>query len=239
METLVAKVVGAIVATIILLLAIPKLFGRDARIRRKLRAAQQRAIGQLPESVSVARRVAGMVVAVGEPLIAPLSGRQCVFYETFVVRTIGLGTDWDIEYRVAYEKRSEPFFLDDGTGVALVDATHAQMILGEDVDQWSFESDAEAAAADAFLTRFGQRQHGLLFKKRLHYTERIIEVGERIAVAGTAVHERDRGGAQDGPYCHHAEPTRPRLVGTPRSPLLVTDEPAFAPPFEEDAGGEH
>lgn len=51
-----------------------------------------------------------MVVAIGEPLIAPLSGRPCVFYETRMERTIGLGvSSWDLEFEVASEKRCVPF----------------------------------------------------------------------------------------------------------------------------------
>jgi hypothetical protein len=235
-ESIAVKVVGAFVAVIVLLLALPKLFGREARLRRKLRKAQQRAIRELAESSKGPRRIAGMVVAIDEPLIAPLSGRPCVFYETRVVRAIGWGVDrWDIEYRVAFEKRSQAFLVDDGTGTALVDPARAEMLLGMDVDRWSFNDDADPVRENAFLARFKQRRRGLLFEKRLHFTESIIEVGERIAVAGTARHEQDPAAVGGDPYRHQVDTTPPHLSGTPRFPVLISDDPVFAPPLEDSA----
>ena len=204
-ESIALKVVGAIVALIVLSLAIPKLFGRDARLRRKLRAAKQRAIRDLAESTRVPRRIAGMVVAIDEPLIAPLSGRPCVFYETHVRQTIGLPlTDWDFDFEVAREKRSVTFLVDDGTGTALVAPKHADMLLGTDVERPLSKRGDDAAAEDAFLARFGQRRRGLLFEKTLYFTESIIEVGERIAVSGTAEYDRSSSTAPDDPYRHQA-----------------------------------
>ena len=85
-----------------------------------------------------------MVVATGDALIAPLSGRPCVFYETRVIRAVGCGIDpWDIEYQAAFEKRSQPFFVDGGT--ALIDQSRAEMLLGTDVDRWSFDNDVDPA----------------------------------------------------------------------------------------------
>lgn len=139
----------------------------------------------------------------------------------------------DIEYDLAGEKRSVAFLIDDGTGCALVDATHAEMLLGADVDRWAGEPDGDATAEDAFLARFGQRRRGLLFEKRLYFSESIIEVGERIAVTGTA--QCDQGSSSDPrhPYRHHTETALPRLSGAPGSPLLITDDPMFTPPLED------
>lgn len=151
-ESLAAKLVGAVVALILLAVVVPKLFGRRARMRRRLRAAKQRAIRDLADSTAVPHRIAGMVVAVGETLIAPLSGRACVYYETRVVRAIGWAIlSSDIEYEIAVEKRSTPFVVDDGTGSALVDPTEAETLLGIDVDRWSHDGDADPAAESAFL----------------------------------------------------------------------------------------
>ena len=58
MASIAVKVVGAIVAVIVLLVMMPKLFSHEVRMRRKLRAAQQRAIRELAESTPVRRRIA-------------------------------------------------------------------------------------------------------------------------------------------------------------------------------------
>ncbi|MBA3392097.1 MAG: hypothetical protein H0T89_05605 [Deltaproteobacteria bacterium] len=240
-DTIAIKIaIGAILALILLLFAVPKLFGRAARIRRKLRATKQCAIGNLANAARGPRRIAGMVVAVGDPLIAPLTGRACVSYETQVVRAVGLGLDWDIKFQVVLEKRCVPFLIDDGTGSVVVDTAHAELLLGTDVDRWSSERDADAAAENAaaenaFLARFGQRRRGLLFEKRLHFTESIIEVGERIAVMGVPVHEPEPSTSSDSPYREYpTEPSRPRMARSSRSALVVTDDLKFAPPLDDE-----
>lgn len=174
-----------------------------------------------------------MVVAVGEPLIAPLSGRACVFYETRVVRTVGLGyAPWDFEYQVTHERRCVPFLVDDGTGCAVVDTAHAALLLESNVDRSSRGSDPDAPAEDAFLARFARRRRGLLFEKRLHFTESIIEVGERIAVLGTGVHDTEPSASSESPYRQAHEP--PRMVRAPHSALIVTDDQNFAPPLDTE-----
>ncbi len=223
------------IALILLVVAIPKVFGRTARIRRRVRAAPQCAIRELGEAAPAPTRIAGMVVPVDEPLIAPLSGRPCVYYETRVVRMVGLGMEeWDIEYQVAAEQRSVQFLVDDGTGRALVDVTHSQVLLGEDVERSASEGGDDAAAEDAFLARFGQRRRGLLFAKRLYFSESVIEVGERIAVVGSALSDQGSSERLASPYRHNATTTCPRLAGSRRSPLLVTDDPTLAPPLVEE-----
>ncbi|MDQ3366305.1 MAG: hypothetical protein M3680_12845 [Myxococcota bacterium] len=119
-----------------------KVLGRAARLRRKLRAARHGAICEPDNAARGPRRIAGMVVAIGDPLIAPLSGRACVFHETRVVRVVGLGLDpWDLDYEVAVEKRGVPFLIDDGTGRALITSADAERLLETDVDRWSSERD--------------------------------------------------------------------------------------------------
>ncbi len=234
-ETIAVKVVAVIVAFIVIVLAIPKLFGRTARLRRKLRAAKQCAIRDLTDAREP-RRVAGIVVASDEPLIAPLSGRACVFYETEVVRAVGLGLDpWDIEYRVAIEKRGLPFMVDDGTGSVIVDTARAELLLETDVDRWSTARDVGADAEDAFLARLGHRRRGLLFEKRLHFRESIIEVGERVAVSGVALPAPDPAPQPDAPYRQAAaESKQPVLRLSSGDPLIVTDDQKFAPPLDDE-----
>ena len=230
------KVLASFAAMILVLLAIPALFGRAARIRRKLRSAEQCAIGELAQASGRPRRIAGMVVAVGEPLIAPLTGRACVFYETRVVRAVGLGMEpWDIKYTFASETRGVPFLIDDGTGTAVVDPASSRRLLELDIDRWSTERDDDTAAEDAFLTQFGRRRRGLLFEKRLHFTESIIEVGERIAVVGVPRHEPAAPTSSDSPYRQHDAPPAPsRMTRSAGSALIVTDDLTFAPPLGDE-----
>lgn len=235
-EDIAIKVVAAIAAFIFIVLTIPKLFGRAARIRRRLRSAQQCAVRDLTDGVRAPRRIAGMVVPIGEPLIAPLTGRACVYYETEVVRAVGLGLDpWDVEYRFATEKRGVPFLTDDGTGTAVVDPLRAILLLDADVDRWSKTRDPEATAEDAFLNRIGRRRRGLLFEKRLHFKESIIEAGERIAVVGVALPRTSTSTNPDSPYRQlPAQAEQPHVTLSRGEPVIVTDDQKFAPPLDDD-----
>lgn len=236
METLALKVVAAIFAFIVVVLAIPKLFGRAARLRRTVRAAKQCAVRDLVEAHGP-RRVAGMVVADGgQPLIAPLTGRACVFYETEVVRAVGLGRDpWDIEFRVAHEKRVLPLLVDDGTGSVVVDTARAELLLEADVDRWSTARDVGADAEDAFLAKFGRRRRGWLFEKRLHFRESIIEVGERVAVLGVPLPASEPSPQPDAPYRQAAAGSKqPVLHLSSDERLIITDDQELAPPLGDD-----
>lgn len=73
MDGIALQVVGSLVVVIIILLAIPRLFGRAARIRRWLRSVDQSTIRQLATRATSPGRISGIVVPLGGTLIAPLT----------------------------------------------------------------------------------------------------------------------------------------------------------------------
>ena len=236
-EGLAIKVIAGIAALIVVIVALPRLFGRAARIRRRLRAAPQCAVRDLGAGGVAPRCIAGMVVPVGEPLISPLTGRVCVFYETRVERRLGLDRDfWNIDYSYLTERRSVAFLVDDGTGTAVVDAQHAELLLESDVDRWSTARDPGAAAEDAFLARHRKRRRGLLFEKKLRFTESIIEVGERVAVRGVAMPTaRGLKTPDEGPYRQLPPHTEsPGMTLSSTQPLIITDDQRFAPALDDE-----
>ena len=212
--------------------ALPRLSPRGA-LRRRASAVPQFSIRDLPEGQP--GRLAGMVAAVGPVLTAPVSGRACVYYEVAVRRHRGLETtDWlEFEHQVLAETRSVRFALDDGTGRTIIDPSHVELLIGCDVDHWYHPGDPETAAEEALLARHTYAPRGLLFAKRLRFTESIIEVGERIAVVGIATREPDPD-APPSPEYRGAPATRPRLTGTVRHPIFLSDEPALAPPHDDE-----
>lgn len=229
--TIAAVVIGAIAFVVSAFAYFPKFFGRKAKIRRRVTATARRAIRDISSTGRC--RVAGMVCAIGEPLIAPLSRRPCVYYETRVLRLVGMDpSSLSHKYEIAAEKRSVPFLLDDGTGQALIDVKHAETLLENDIDHWAGDRDSDADAEDAFLARFKQKRRGLLFKKRLHFVESIVEVGERVAIVANGFVESDSDAA-NGPYRTAKKTSQLRLVGDTRAPLVITDDASFTAPNDE------
>jgi len=122
-------------------------------------------------------------------LVAPFTGRPCVYYRYLVeeeVRSSRRRRRW----RTLEKGSSEawPFYLDDGTGRALVDPRGATLDLPRD---YRAVDPPLTGPAGAFLEERGIRTRGFLgFRKRLRLTEWHIAPGEEIYVLGVA-RERD------------------------------------------------
>lgn len=215
-----ALVVLAVVAGVAIVAA-SLMWNEKARIRRELRGAPRVDLAELREGRT--GRVVGKV-GEGETLQAPFTGRSCVFYEATVeeYRSSGKTGSWR---QVVREAVGVPFVLDDGTGRAIVDPRGARVAVDLDMTTRSGTFDDATPVEEEFLTRHGLRSTGWVFNKSLRYREGVIEIGETIAVMGQGVREPDPdavgkvGGYRSGP------PTRLRLGGSARHPILLSDAP--------------
>jgi len=197
------------------------LWNEKAKIRRELRGARRVDIAELGEG-----RTGRLVGAVGDgpTLQAPLTGRSCVFYEATVeeFRSSGKSGSWR---QVAREVDGVTFVIDDGTGRAIIDPTGARVAVDIDMTTRSGTFDDATPVEEQFLIRHGLRASGWMFNRTLRYREGVIEIGETIAVMGQGVREPDPaavgkvGGYRTGP------PTRLRLGGSARHPILLSDAP--------------
>jgi hypothetical protein len=153
------------------------------RIRRQLRAAPRTAIAGA--AAGRVQRFVGRAVVLpgGTQLVAPLTGRPCVYYVAIVEEQVyrGKNTRWRQRIR---EIRSVPFGLADGTGQAQVDLTGAELDVAIDHATRSGIFDPAAPAEEAMLRRHGLSSTGWVFNRALRYREGAIEIGEPIAVAG-------------------------------------------------------
>jgi hypothetical protein len=141
--------------------------------------------------------VRGVVVPTAPVMRAPLTGRACVFYE-ITAEQLGPGGQWQ---RSHHEVGGEPFALDDGTGVAAVDAAGAQLELTERaIHGWAGDH------VNPIRTR-----------------EAIITPGSKLLVVGRAVREPDPDGASRADGYRSASPTRLRFACSPRAPLYISD----------------
>jgi hypothetical protein len=234
------KILAAIFGVILVGGAIVRALGRRARIRRKLEDTRQFSIRDLPPRRI--GRLAGMVVPVGRPLIAPLSGRACVYYRTCVEElsdgVVAQATGGTSRKTIIDQTQVMPFVIDDGTGDALVDVSRTEVLVDRDVDDTRTGRGEMTPNQLALLERHDVAARGLIFDKTLAFTESIIEVGERIAAVGVGVPEppRAREPGTDDPYRQmpaERDRYRIRLKAARGAAVLLTDDQEFAPPLDE------
>lgn len=168
-------------------------------------------------------KIIGQVEYGDVPLIAPLSGRPCAYYEATVEQ--GNEDRWVLLARAA---RGCRFQVRDGSGVAVVEPEHARVFIVKDYQNYVSPGGEATPVARAFLDKHlhkSRRRH-LNRTKTLRYREGIVEMGEAVGVLGFGLREPDPGavtessGYRDGPFM--------RLVmsGSARYPLMITDDPA-------------
>ena len=135
-------------------------------------------------------RIVGRIAAIGNPLQAPLSGRECAYYK--VVVEVWLGDIYSTYWKILEEEKSEDFVLQDPTGRILVDMSEARVLAAEDASYRSGRFHDAAPNLEAFLTRHGHKSTGFLgFNKSLRYRESILGYDEPIAAVGTAQTRND------------------------------------------------
>jgi hypothetical protein len=219
-KALPAIVFFALASIVPLVAALKSWWEADPRkLRRVLSKAPRVSIAEACEGEAV--RLDGRV-ADGETLIAPLTGRRCVFYVAVIEEAPAkLGGDWA---ELARETRGVPFTVDDGTGRLIVDPAEAQIDVVLDSDTASGPLNDPDAIEVAFLKRHNVKSTGWLFNRSLRYREGVFEIGEPIAVMCCPIRELDPDAASHatGGY-RDAAPTRLRVGGSPEHPILLSD----------------
>lgn len=138
--------------------------------------------------------VQGRIRAVdrGQPMLAPLSGRSCVYYsfvvEEGVQRSTGSGknrrtkTVWVNRVR---DVGRRAFVLDDGTGTVQVDFERAEVGLAVDEGGGSGFLNNPTPAFEAALQRYRVASSGLVFNKSLRYRETVLCADDPLYALGT------------------------------------------------------
>ena len=217
---LAAGVVGGIVA-----LAIA--FSPKARLKRALARLPRLDVARVADGAMV--KVLGQIGYQGDPLVSPLSGRRCAYYEITVMerRSAGKQSHW---VAIIKESDSRDFLLRDGTGKALVRIAGAagarRVVLHQDAHFSSGTFNDATPEIEAYLARHAKSSTGLLFNKSLHYAEGILEEGETVVVAGQGRWEADPdpdpGVAGAG---YRDSPRRFVLTRGAQLELMVSDDP--------------
>ncbi len=154
----------------------------------------------------------GEVVVIGKahdwlPLTGPFSQKACVYFEYTVeeqrTRRVGTGKDEHTETYWAVIQQGDtsetPFYVDDGTGLALVKPAKAEKVLvGEYELTPGFFSDVPPHI-DQFLKTRGVDCHGLFgFSRPLRFSERAFLVGQDLYILGVCQASPTPGNAPDG-----------------------------------------
>ena len=196
-------------------------FGAETRIKRKLKKAPRVAISDFPDGGS--GRIVGRIEYAMQPLQSPLTGRHCAYFEATVqeLRRRGKHSSW---VEVIREVGGVPFFLNDGTGRALVDPGMAKVAVDKDAKTKSGTFDNATPMEEAFLARHGRQSKGWVMNKSLRYYEGILELGEEVAAYGGGVFEPDPEAHAAGAQGYRGlPPQRLRMRSSGSEQLYLSD----------------
>lgn len=176
-----------LIITIVILFAVggitfTYLFSKKAIVKRKLKKAISKNISQFLNG-DIAK-VIGKVEFVGDPLIAPLSSRECAYYYVLVEQKVSSGknTRWK---KIIEEEVAGNFVVRDGNDRAFVDTMKIKTYLVQDRNFNSgFMNDA-TDQLNTYLASHGHKSTGMLgLNKSVRYREGILEKDEMIAAVG-------------------------------------------------------
>lgn len=160
-------------------------YNKKAVIKRKLKNAELKRLNEFRDG-NVAR-VVGKVEYTDEPLIAPLSGRECAYYYVIVEqeKSSGNSSSW---HTLIEEEVAGDFVIRDDSNYALINSCKIKSYIVQDRNYKSgFLNDA-SLKLEKYLNSKGHESENMLgLNKTLRYKEGILEKGERIAVYGKGV----------------------------------------------------
>lgn len=180
------------------------LWGPRARARRRLAA------GSCAIADHAIVTLTGTVRAIGEPLVAPLSGRRCVLHSS--LGRVFEDTAHNRLFIAIDERVMRPFELETRDGKVLVDGIEAELAIPRSpLIPRRLEREIE------FLEAHNQPRSYLRYTV---FEELVVASGDRIAVQGMAVVEADRSEAAERGYRDDA-PIRIRLIAHADHPLTI------------------
>ena len=157
-------------------------YSKKAVVKRKLKNALDKKISEFI-SGDIAK-IVGKVEIVGNPLIAPLSGRPCAYYYVLVEEKVSSGksTHWST---IIEEEIAGAFVVRDGRYSAHINTKNVKSYLVQDRIYTSGFGEDATEVLEKYLRQHGQKSEGFFsINKSLRYKEGILEEGELIAAIG-------------------------------------------------------
>ncbi len=167
-----------LIAVLILILALASTFSSKAIVRRRLKKGSLRRLADFKSGET--GKVVGIVELVDEPLEAPLSGRECAWYNVHILERSN-----NSAYTLVREQKKVRFVLRDGDKVAYIDSNYIESYIVEDQEYNSGTFNDATERLENYLRQHGQKSEGFLgLNKGLRYVEGVLEKGERVAILG-------------------------------------------------------
>jgi len=164
---------------------IASFFGEKTILKRKLKTAGYKHINNYRDEEIA--KIVGQVEFVDEPLIAPLSKRECAYYHVLIEQRVKSGdnSSWTT---IMEEEKSTTFIIREGNHVAFINDPSPNTYLVKDKNYSSgFRNDA-TEELEAYLMSEGLKSEDFFgFNKRLRYKEGILEEYEKVAVLGKGI----------------------------------------------------
>jgi len=163
-------------------------------------------------------KVIGKALHVHEPLIAPLSGRKCVFYYIHIQKKGD--KSW---HTFIKEEKAQDFFLEVNGEMAIVKPNEfpKKTFVVEDFETKSGSFNDATPELESFLNKHGKESTGFFgFNRQLRYKEGIIELKENIAVKGIGKWKRLNEPIEGYNYSKILT-----LTGSEKEKLIITDLP--------------
>jgi len=193
-------------------------FSKKAVIKRKLKKAIVKRISDFV-SGDIAK-VVGKVEYIGEPLIAPLSGRRCAYYYVLVEQQVSTGksSHWNT---IIEEEVGGKFVIRDGRHCAHIDSTNVKSVLVEDRQYKSGYGHDATAELERYLNAHGQKSEGTFgWNKTIRYKEGVLEEGELIAAMGRGEWKNADQGQLPDNYDRVLA-----ITSTETEPVYLSDDP--------------
>ncbi|WP_158846906.1 hypothetical protein [Algibacter sp. L1A34] len=194
-------------------------FSRKNRMLREFKKSRKKSVNSIKRKEYA--KIIGKAKHIEVPLIAPLSGRKCVYYHVTV--EVKADKNWR---KIIDDVKSQDFFIATNTEKAIVKASNLDksfkyIHLVKDFNKNSgFRNDAPEKL-EAYLKEYSKKSTGLFgINKQMRYREGIIELDEDIAVKGVAEWKKLNEPLEGYSYSKILI-----LTGTKKQKLLVTDEP--------------
>lgn len=211
-----------VISVIAIIAFVSYFFGTKQVIKRTLSKIPNKPIGGL--KTNELTKINGKALHVKEPLIAPLSKRQCIFYTVTIKerRSTGKSTYWKT---LVDETMIQDFFIEKNGDYAIVKPIKhpknyiSYLVVDKKTSSGTFND--PTPDFESLLKRYNIDSSNYFgFNKSLKYTEAIIEIGENITVAGIAKWKSLNEPIPEYPYSKIAA-----LESNEKQKLIITDMP--------------
>lgn len=178
-----APIIVIVIFVVIVIIVLINSFTQKAIIKRKLRKTPSKEIKDFRNG-DVAK-IVGKVEFAKKPLIAPLSGRECTYYNILVEKRVsnGKSSSWK---KIIKEEVSQDFIIREKDKIAIIDTQNIKSYLVPDKKFTSGAFNDATPNLESYLHKHGHESKGFLgFNKSIRYKEGVLEKGETVAVVGT------------------------------------------------------